>query len=85
MTRRTRRWQWALLLLLGACAADAERATRVLKGAGYTEIRLNGYPFFSCSDDDQFNVAFTAKGPTGEPAQGAVCCGWMKNCTIRVE
>lgn len=72
------------LLLAQGCSTSTETATRVLTAAGYTNIRLTGYPWLACSDDDWLNYAFTATGPSGAPVEGAVCCGLVKNCTVRL-
>lgn len=74
-----------VLLFLVSCTPDSQKVVRILQGAGYTNIQLGGYPLFACSDDDTFNVEFTAVGPTTQPVRGAVCCGLFKNCTIRID
>jgi hypothetical protein len=74
-----------VICFLLACTPDVAKATRILEGAGYTNIQLGGYTAFKCSDDDGFNVAFTAVGVNGAPVEGAVCCGVIKSCTIRVD
>lgn len=73
-----------LLPLLVSCT-DEPRSLRVLKEAGYSNVTLMGYAWWACSDSDTYSTSFTAKGPTGVPTQGAVCCGNMKSCTIRTE
>lgn len=70
--------------LLCGCAADPEQARRALAAAGLTDVRLGNYPFFVCGDEDSFNSAFTARARDGRPVSGAVCCGWLKGCTVRV-
>lgn len=74
----------ALALLLGGCSAEPEVATRVLRASGFAEIRLGEYPWFECGEHDLFNSSFTAVGPTGNQAVGAVCCGLWRNCTVRL-
>jgi hypothetical protein len=74
----------ALLALLSACT-DPTTAKRVLEGAGYTDVRLTGYEWAACSKDDTYSTGFTATGPTGRRASGAVCSSLMfKNATIRL-
>lgn len=69
----------------GGCRVPADRATQVLEGAGYTQIQLGGRAWLRCSEDDSLARVFAAKGPTGQPVKGAVCCGLLaKNCTIRL-
>lgn len=72
-----------LALVLTGCS-DSGAATKALKGAGYTNIRITGYSWFSCSQDDTFSTGFVATGPTGERVTGAVCSGFLlKGSTIR--
>lgn len=66
-----------------ACCTSAEPSRKALEGAGYSKIELKGWSAFGCSDDDAFRTRFSAVGPTGKPVEGVVCCGWLKNCTIR--
>ena len=72
-------------LALSACAPSDERAIRALEGAGFTNIELGLYQFMACSDDDKFNVAFTADNIRGQRVSGAVCCGMFKRCTVRLD
>lgn len=73
-----------IALLLISCT-DEPRASRVLEEAGYTDIQITGYAWFGCSDGDDYRTGFSAKGPTGKRTTGAVCCGVVKDCTIRTE
>ncbi len=68
--------------LLAGCTND-DGALRALEGAGYTNIQLHGYSL-ACPDSDHSCTEFTALGPTGHLASGAVGCGLLvKGCTIR--
>lgn len=77
-----------LLLLLSlstiGCTAP-DKATEVLKGAGYTNIEITGFSPFACSKDDMFATGFKAKGPTGVAIKGTVCSAWFKGATIRLD
>ena len=79
---------------------DETRSRKILESSGFTNIELHGHAFFSCSDDDSVttggsprtdpapsdgNTSFTALGPKGNIVSGAVCCGYLKDCTIRFE
>ncbi len=75
----------ALLLLLATACTDEPRAQRVLEESGYTDVQITGYAWTACSDHDDYKTGFRAKGPTGKQVAGAVCCGVMKNCTVRIE
>lgn len=72
------------LVFLAGCSSEND-ASKALKGAGYTEVRLTGHAWFSCGKDDTFATGFVAKGPTGLPVTGAVCSGWTKGSTIRTD
>ena len=70
-------------VLAGCTSADS--ATRALESAGYSQIKITGYQFFGCSEDDSFHTGFTAVGPTGKPVSGVVCGGLLKGSTIRTD
>lgn len=72
------------VLVLSACT-DEERAKRVLEEAGYTQVVITGYDWAACSEDDTYSTGVIAVGPTGKSVTGTVCCGLMKNCTIRID
>lgn len=59
---------------------DEERS--VLASAGYTQVKLDGFRFLDCPD--LFGMGFEAKGPTGQPAKGAVCRGIFAAASIRL-
>lgn len=71
-------------VLLSACT-QSDRATHALQDAGYTDIRTTGYAFFACSEKDTFATGFEAVGPTGRKVSGAVCSGFLKGQTIRLD
>lgn len=90
--RRPMDWILVVLLLvaLALCVApctDESAATRTLRGAGFTDIRLTGYQYFICDKGDRTCTGFQATGPLGERVSGAVGCGWGcgKGCTIRFD
>ena len=72
----------ALILLLSGCT-NPDRALRTLTEAGYSDIKLNGYGWLACSEDDIFTTTFQATGPSGKPVEGTVCNGLLKGATIR--
>lgn len=74
-----------LAFLIAGCTKP-ESARHTLMQAGYTDIQITGYSFFSCGKDDFYQTGFIAKGPTGMRVEGAVCEGfWFKNSTIRFD
>lgn len=73
------------LVALTACTQPVT-AHRILEDAGYTNIQMQGYGFFQCSEDDTFADKFTATGPTGKSTSGVVCAGLLfKGATIRLD
>jgi len=73
----------AAVLLAGCTQTD--RASAALADAGYTDIQITGYAFFACAEKDTFSTGFTAKGPSGRKVSGAVCSGFLKGQTIRLD
>ncbi len=71
----------ALISLLGCTNPGAAR--HALQNQGFTNIQITGYAPFSCGEDDTSSTGFTADNPHGDRVSGVVCCGLMKNCTIR--
>lgn len=75
-----------MLALLGLVGCTNEKAAiKALDGAGYSNIRITGYKFFGCSEDDLYHTGFTATGPTGKPVTGVVCDAPLKSSTIRLD
>lgn len=71
-----------LTVLLAGCTAEDD-SRRALESSGYSDIEVGGYAWLSCGKDDSFSTRFTAKNPAGQTVSGAVCCGWLKSCTVR--
>jgi len=69
-------------LALWGCAAE-EASARALRAHGFTHIELDGYAWTGCSDSDIYSTSFTATNPQGEVVSGVVCCGLVKDCTVR--
>jgi hypothetical protein len=67
-----------------ACTAPRS-ATKALVEAGYSDVKITGFRYFSCDKDDWFHTGFSAKGPTGVPVTGTVCAGFLKGNTIRLD
>lgn len=66
----------------GSCT-DESNTHRTLAAHGFTDVRTMGYGWFACGQHDTFATKFTAKNPKGQHVEGAVCCGLLKNCTVR--
>lgn len=72
----------AFISLVGCTSESDARST--LHKAGYSDIKVGGYAWFECGENDRFQTKFTAKNPAGHYTNGTVCCGWLtKGCTIR--
>ena len=74
----------AVVMSLGGCTKpDASR--RILEREGYTDIRITGYSWFGCSEDDFFSTGFEAK-KNGQYVEGTVCAGlFFKGATVRFD
>ena len=68
-----------------AGCTNAPEAERALKAQNLEPVKVGGYAFFSCSEDDTFKTKFTAKNAKGETVTGAVCSGVLKGSTIRYD
>lgn len=73
-----------MVALLAGCTAP-ERAKKVLEDQGYTNVETTGYAWFDCGQDDAFATEFKALSPVGRPVEGAVCSGWFKGNTVRID
>lgn len=73
----------ALVALCVSCDIDPSRYYETLDASGFTDIRLTGFEWFRCGDNDSYVSGFTAKNPKGKPVSGVVCCGYSKACTVR--
>jgi len=73
----------AIGVFISGCTnrTDAERA---LKAEGFKDIKITGYDWFSCSEDDFYHTGFEATNHNGLRVKGTVCSGLLfKNATIR--
>lgn len=72
-----------ILTFTSGCTAP-DKSIRILTEQGYTDIQLNGYQWFACSEDDTFSTGFTAKKiETGATVRGVVCSDFFKGSTVR--
>lgn len=82
MNMFTKIFMCGAVCLVAGCT-DEKESSRTLKAMGFTEVQMTGYDWFSCSEEDTFHTGFRAKNFKGETVEGVVCCGWLKNCTVR--
>lgn len=85
-----------LTLALCGCT-DNTSAQRVLSDQGYTDITFTGYRAFLCGDDYTFHTGFAANtnivildkdgkpSVIKHPVTGAVCSGWMKGNSLKLD
>lgn len=50
---------------------------------GFSKVVPGNASLFSCSDSDRMGRKFTAINVNGMKISGIICCGLLKNCTIR--
>lgn len=71
-------------IVAGSCmGVSQEDAERTLKAHGMSNIEITGHAWTGCGKGDNFRSHFTAKNVKGEAVDGTICCGWMKDCTVR--
>lgn len=71
-----------LITFISSCTRP-NKARLVLERDGYTDIQIQGYYPFACSEDDTFSTGFVAT-KNDLPVKGSVCMGLMKGATIRI-
>jgi len=72
----------ALLVVGGFTKPDDSK--RLLSAQGLRNVKITGYNFFGCSEDDIFRTGFEATGVNGSIVKGTVCSGlFFKDATIR--
>lgn len=79
---------FVFFLALQPTGDDARvHARHLLEVQGYESIQVLPVGLFACGHGDvpHESARFLALTPAGMRVEGAVCCGWMKNCTIRFE
>jgi hypothetical protein len=69
-------------ILLTACSG-ASTSRVLLEEQGYSNVEIQGYNVFACSEDDFYRYNFTATNPNGKPVKGVVCSAPLKGSTIR--
>lgn len=71
------------VVLLAGCTNPNAKIT--LENQGYKNVKLTGYQFMKCSDDDITHTGFQATSPSGVVVTGTVCEGVFKGKTIRLD
>jgi hypothetical protein len=55
---------------------------QAVEKAGFKNVVIGARAWFSCGEDS-FSSYFTADNAQGQRVMGTVCCGVLKNCTVR--
>ena len=69
---------------LGGCS-NPEKAVRILKQQGFTNVEITGWRPFMGDKGDYFSTGFKAKAVNGDTVTGAVTEGLFKGSTIRLD
>ena len=80
--------KYILFLSVMLCVTGCTNSTKtkqIVENAGYTNVVMDGFSLFGCSEDDFFRDKFTAKSPNGNIVNGVVCGGFLKGYTIRLD
>lgn len=73
-----------LLAVLAAGCTNETGTQHALRVAGYKNVELLGYKWFSCHENETC-TKFTATAPDGETVTGHVSCGYFfRGCTIHI-
>jgi hypothetical protein len=74
------------ILVLAAYPFTDEKTAIRISNQGYSEIKMDGFSYFTCSADDMFHTKFIAKHPvTSKTFAGTVCSDIFKGATIRFD
>ena len=69
--------------------SDPDTAQRTLENTtDLTAIKITGYRWTGCGQDDSYHTGFEAMNNKGVPVSGVVCSGWgwfSKGATIRYD
>ena len=74
----------ATVLVFTGCT-QPEKAEKLLKQHGFSEVEITGWKPFIASKGEVFSTGFRAKAQNGETVEGAVTGGILKGSTIRFE
>lgn len=72
------------VLLMAGCIRP-EKAERIARLNGVTDVRITGYRWFACSDRDWYQTGFTGI-LNGQIVSGVICEGFIfKGSTMRLD
>jgi hypothetical protein len=77
----------AALILSGCLSAEEQdsRAKEVIEANGFRNIRMTGYDWYACGEDDDYSRGFEADGANDTRVTGVACAGaGGKGWTVRV-
>jgi len=74
-----------IITISGCMNASDSTVIRAAESAGLHDVKPTGLAPMSCAEDDMFRSHFTATRADGRKVEGSVCCGVLKDCTVRFE
>lgn len=76
------------LFLTPGCTQSERDVKAIVESQGYTQVEKTGWGWLECgsgkNNNESFRTKFTAKSPNGSTVRGAVCKGWFKGATVRI-
>jgi hypothetical protein len=76
----------AVIAVASTSCTNKEGAAEALKDAGYHPIKVGGYAFFGCGEEDVYRTNFEAySSDSTRIVTGQVCEGLLKGKTIRID
>lgn len=71
-----------MLVLATGCTQPPDEVQAILKRDGYVDVKVEGYAWFGCGEDDTFRTKFSGT-KNGQYVEGVVCSGFLKGSTVR--
>jgi len=74
------------IVLLASCGnVNIPNGVKAVEAFGLTNVKITGYSWTGCSEDDNFASNFTATGANGKEVSGTLCAGLFKGITVRFD
>lgn len=70
-----------LAAFMVACTNEY-RTKQFLTKKGFSFIKINGFSFNSCPDNEFYRTSFTAYNQNGKKIKSFVCCGLISKCRL---
>jgi hypothetical protein len=76
----------AIIAVVSTSCTNKKGAEQALLDAGYHPIKVGGYAWFGCGEDDFYHTKFEAyNSDSTRIVKGQVCQGLLKGKTIRID